>query len=213
VTVKHKDFKTCDQSGFCTRNRKLADAVTAKGDPYLSPYRIDPKSLKVKSGHLEAVVLKTTPAQEWFKFPLVISFLDSGVARVILDEEKRQKAQIELRHDSKVRKERCNEAAAWALTGAGLKKAANIKVDVDEQGFTKVTYGPDNRFEAIIRHTPFGVEFRKDGQKRVKLNDRGFLNMEHWRPKVEKPKVEGEDEQVPLTGSEEDDESNWWDRL
>ena len=184
--------------------------MAAKGDPYLSPYHVDPKSIKVKSGQLQATIMKTSLAQETFNFPLVISFLKSGVARVTVDEEKRQKGQIELRHESKARKERYNEAAAWALTGAGLKTNADIKVSGEEEGFTIIAYGPDNRFEAIIRHTPFGVEFRKDGQKQIKLNDRGFLNMEHWRAKVNKPTVEGEDAQVPLIGSEED-ESTWWD--
>lgn len=184
--------------------------MTAQEDPYLSPYNIDPKSIKVGQGKLEANVIKTSSVQEKLNFPLVISFLDSGVARVTLDEEKRQKGQIEVRHGSKVRKERYNEAAAWALTGAGLHVNANVKVAVEEKGFTKIAYGPDNRFEAIIRHTPFGMEFRKDGQKQVKFNDRGFLNMEHWRSKLEKPNVEGEDAQVPLTSSEED-ESTWWD--
>jgi mannosyl-oligosaccharide alpha-1,3-glucosidase len=185
----------------------------AKGDPYSSPYHIDPKSIKAKKGQLEAIVVKTTASQESFNFPLVISFLESGVARVTLDEEKRQRGQIELRHDSKARKERYNEAAAWALTGAGLKTNTNIKASEVEKGFTKITYGPDNSFEAIIRHSPFGIEFRKDGQKQVKLNDRGFLNMEHFRPKVEKPeqpKEEGDAAQAPLTGLGQD-ESTWWD--
>jgi mannosyl-oligosaccharide alpha-1,3-glucosidase len=210
VTVKHKDFKRCEQSGFCTRNRKLADSVAANGDPYLSPYHVDPKSIKASKGQLEATVIKKTPTIETFTFPLVVSFLESGVARVTLDEGKRQKGQIELRHGSKARKERYNEAAVWALTGTGLKNDAKIKLSNEEDGFTKITYGPDNRFEAILRHTPFGIEFRKDGQKQVKLNDRGFLNMEHWRAKIEKPQVEDEDAQAPLTSSEED-ESTWWD--
>lgn len=209
VTVKHKDFKKCEQSGFCTRNRRLADFVTAQGDPYLPPYHIDPKSIHAKKGQLLAVVIKTISGQEMLNFPLTISFLESGVARVTLDEEKRQRGQIELRHGSKARKERYNEAAAWALTGAGLRTNQHIKIS-EEQGFTKISYGPEDRFEATIRHSPFGIEFRKDGQKQVKLNDRGFLNMEHWRPKIEKPQVDGEDVQVPLTGSE-DDESTWWD--
>lgn len=210
MSVKHKDFKTCEQSGFCTRNRNLADSITTKGDPYLSPYRLDSKTLQVRGGQLEAVVIKTTSAQESLKFPLIISFLDSGVVRVSLDEERRQRGEIELRHGSRARKERYNEAARLALTGAGLERDTNISVAGEEQGFTKVAFGPDRRYEAVIRHIPFSIEFRKDGQKHVKLNHRGFLNMEHWRPKTEKAQVEGEDTQAPLTGLEED-ESTWWD--
>lgn len=210
VAVKHKDFKRCEQSGFCSRNRNLADSVAADGDPYLSPYHVDPTSIQLKTGQLRATITKTSSRHETFKFPLVISFLKSGVVRVTVDEEKRQKGQIELRHESKARKERYDEAAAWALTGAGLKTNADIKFSEKEERFTRITYGPDGIFEAVVRHTPFGIEFRKDGQKQIKLNDRGFFNMEHWRAKLEKPQAEGEDAQSPLTGSEED-ESTWWD--
>jgi mannosyl-oligosaccharide alpha-1,3-glucosidase len=184
--------------------------MASKGDSHLSPYHLDRKSLKVKNGQLEATVVKAASAQESFNFPLVISFFKSGVARVTLDEEKRRKGKVELRHGSKSRKERYNEASTWALTGAGLDTNSNIKVKTDEEGFTKVVYGPNNRMEAIIRHAPFGIEFWRDGQKQIKLNDRGFLNMEHWRAKIEKQQVEGEEAQIPLSGSEED-ESNWWD--
>ena len=184
--------------------------MTDKGDPNPSPYHIDPKSLSVSKGELVANVVKTAPTEEVFHFPLCITFLESGVARITLDEHKRQNGLIELRHGSKARKERYNEAAAWALTRAGLKANENINVATGTQGYTTITYGPGGRYEAIIRHDPFGIEFRKDGQKQVKLNDRGFLNMEHWRAKLEKPQVDAEDAQVPLTGLEED-ESTWWD--
>jgi alpha 1,3-glucosidase len=186
--VKHGDFKRCEQSGFCKRNRDLADAMYSKGSPASSPYRLDPKSMKLRNGQLEAMVLKSVSEKEIVRLPLTISFLESGVARVILDEEKRQKGQIELRHDSKARKERYNEAAAWALTGAGLQLNRGANLVQEESGYTKILYGPENKYEAVIRHTPFGVEFRKDGEKHIGLNGLGFMNFEHWRPKVEKPR-------------------------
>ena len=42
-------------------------------------------------------------------FPLHITFLKLGLARINLDEERRQTGDIELRHGSKARKERYNE--------------------------------------------------------------------------------------------------------
>jgi alpha 1,3-glucosidase len=150
---------------------------------------------------LHGHVLKTTGSGEKVGLPLTISFLESGVARVVLDEEKRTKGEIELRHDSKVRKERYNEAGKWTLVGGlNVYKSATVNPD-GEAGFTKVQYGPENRYQAIVRHTPFEVQFQRDGETHVKLNDRGFLNMEHWRPKVDAP--EGEDQQ--------EDQGTWWD--
>ena len=210
--VKHGDFKRCEQSGFCKRNRALADSMHAKGGPESSPYRLDPKSMRLKNGQLEALVLKTVSEKESVKLPLTISFLDSGVARVTLDEEKRQKGQIELRHGSKARKERYNEAAAWALTGAGLQLNKGANLVQEQNGYSKILYGPDNQYEAILRHSPFGFEFRKDGQKHIGLNDLGFMNMEHWRPKVEKPdKEDNSTESATDVAEPAEDESTWWE--
>lgn len=221
--VKHDNFKTCDQAGFCKRNRLFADECSASNS-WTSPYAIDPASITFKSGQLDAVVLKAlSGSEEKVRLPLTITFLDSGVARVTLDEEKRAKGEVDLRHNSKARKERYNEAGKWALVG-GLKvfEGAALNAEV-EQGYTKVIYGNGGKHQAVIRHAPFGIEFQRDGETQVKFNERGFLNMEHWRPKVEKPKVEekpegeekkeGEETKVEEKKEEEqgEDESTWWD--
>lgn len=186
--------------------------MASKGKPDTSPYQIEPKSINMKNGLLQASVIKTVSEGQNVKLPLTISFLDSGVARVTMDEEKRQKGQIELRHDSKARKERYNEAAAWALTGAGLQLNRGSQLIQGEKGYTKILYGPDNKYEAIIRHAPFGIEFRKDGHKHIGFNDLGFMNMEHWRAKVEKPKKEeGENETATEESRSDEDESTWWE--
>lgn len=170
---------------------------------------------------MDATVLKTlNNGEEKARLPLTITFLDSGVARVTLDEEKRQKGEIELRHDSKARKERYNEAGNWAIVG-GLKVSdAAALSEQAEQGYTKVFYGEGGKHQAVIRHEPFGIEFQRDGETQVKFNERGLLNLEHWRQKVEKPveeKKEGEEEKKE--GEEEkkeelpqgEDESTWWE--
>lgn len=173
--------------------------MTTSDDPYSSPYVVDAASLKLKNGIVTGLIKKTVGV-ETVKLPLELSFLESGVVRVTVDEEKRQKKDIELRHESKARKERYNEASQWALVG-GLNPNKNVKLSKDTEGYTIVQYGPDNTWEAVIRHAPFGVEFRKDGEKHIKINDRGFMNVEHWRPKVER----AEGEEAPQ------DEGTWWE--
>src|SRR5271156_2902002 len=171
--VKHHDFKRCEQSGFCKRNRDLADSMILKGRATLSPYQIDRNSVKLKNGQLEASVIKTISASETVKLPLIISLLDRGMARVVLDEEKRQNGQIELRHGSKARKERYNEAADWALTGAGLQAQKSAKLLKGSKEYSEVTWGPANEFRAVIRHAPFGIDFFTGQEKQITLNDRG----------------------------------------
>ncbi|KAH8702120.1 putative alpha glucosidase II, alpha subunit [Talaromyces proteolyticus] len=201
VSVKHESFKTCSQSGFCKRNRAYADDVTALGTSWKSPYELESSTIELKDGLLTGTVVKTTTLGEKVRLPLTVSFLESGLARVVLDEEKRVKGEIDLRHDSKIRKERYNEAEKWTIVGGlNLNRAAAFSSE-PEAGFTKVQYGPENQYRALIRHAPFEVSFQRDGETHVKLNDRGFLNLEHWRPKVDAP----EDETQP------EDESTWWE--
>lgn len=221
--VKHENFKRCDQSGFCKRNRALADEATTKGDAWKSPYTLDPATINFKNGVLKCMVSKSLgEGMGPVSLPLTITFLGSGVARVSLDEEKRQKGDIELRHGSIARKERYNEASKWAIVGnLGTDKEAAPSLAADA---TTVTYGPDSSYKAVIKHSPFAIDFWRDDEIQVKFNGKGFLNMEHWRPKIDKPTElekevkegeepapESEPELAPVTTDVGDDESTWWE--
>lgn len=148
------------------------------------------------------MIIKTiNDAGETRNFPLTVSFLESGVARVTVDEEKRQKGDITLRHDSKARKERSDEVEKWAIVG-GLKKDPSAKLDdKPDAGTTAVLYGENGKHRAVVQHEPFQVEFQRNGETHIAFNSLGLMNFEHWRPKVE-PK-EGE------TAPEE--EETWWE--
>lgn len=220
MTVKENDFKKCHQSGFCKRNREYADNAVAQGSSWQPPYTILPEQASFKDGQLQAPILKTIDDQgTTIRLPVTVSFLKSGTARVTVDEELRKEKSIELRHNSIARKERYNEAEKWAIIG-GLDVDTNAKVSSESKSGINIQYGPNFIFEADIKYEPFSIEFKRDGVAQIKLNDRGLLNMEHWRPKVEKPtpeKKEGEDgeenkeeaEAAEVTPSE--DQSTWWD--
>ncbi|KAL8871467.1 MAG: hypothetical protein Q9174_002710, partial [Haloplaca sp. 1 TL-2023] len=206
VAVKHENFKTCEQSGFCTRNRAFADKATAGGSSWTSPFNLDPKTISTKKGQLTGVVLKTLPdGAAPVRLPLTISFLQSGVARVTVDEEKRQKGEIELRHGSPARKERYNGVQDWAIV-------AGLTVDQDVAGTTEkeetiVQYGPNKSFKAVIKHSPFAIDFFRGEEKHIEFNSKGWLNFEHWRPKVDREQKEGE----PAPPEPSEDESTWWE--
>lgn len=213
--VKHENFKTCSQSGFCARNRAYADAATAKASQWSSPYALDAASLSFKDGQLTGTLLKIADSKtgEKIKLPLIVSFLQSGTARVTVDEEKRQTGDITLRHNSRARKERYNEVEKWSIVG-GLEPSTGAALASDASaGTTKVHYGPAGAFEAIITHEPFGIEFKRDGSTHVKFNGRGLLNMEHWRPKVEQEeKKEPEEGEAAAENKDEtEDQSTWWE--
>ena len=202
--MKHDNFKTCSQSGFCSRNRAFADHASAQGTAWNSPYELDPATIHFKDGQLTGVLIKETTNNEKVRLPVTVSFLESGAARVVVDEERRLKGDIDLRHDSKANKKRYDETEKWVVVGGlEVSKSATLNAQ-SETGFTKILYGPEDKFQAVIRHAPFEVEFQRDGETHVQLNHQGLLNMEHWRPKVEKNE-EGQE------GESNDPESTWWE--
>src|SRR5438045_2024174 len=208
VMVKHENFKTCDQSGFCKRNRAYADQAVAAGPSWVSLYQMVEDTLIFKDGQLQAIIVKTINTNgENVRLPLTISFLESGTARMTIDEERRQQGYIELRHNSIARKERYNEAEKWAIVG-GLELSKGAELSAQENGSTTIRYGPENKFEAVIRHSPFGVEFKRDGQIEIAFNKRGFMNIEHWRAEVQHEMKEVE-KQTTIQNSE--DERTWWE--
>ncbi|EME43577.1 glycoside hydrolase family 31 protein [Dothistroma septosporum NZE10] len=218
VTVKHENFKTCDQSGFCKRNRLYADTALATSK-WESPYELERSTIKFNDGILTGVInKKIVNTDQKIRLPFKVAFYESGVARVTIDEEQRQAGKnnkIELRHDRKIRKERYNEAEQWAIVG-GTTMSTGAALDKDsEKGTTKVKYGVGSKFEAIIRHSPFGVDFVRDGDVQIKFNERGLMNVEHWRKKVDKPvdeKTEGDEAVVAKSDKvAAEDESTWWD--
>ena len=215
--VKHENFKTCDQSGFCKRNRALADAAIAHGASWTSPYRIDPKTLTTKKRQVTGTILKDVEGStEPVHLPLVISFLNSGAVRITVDEAKRQTGDIQLRHESQARKERYNEASSWAIVG-GLSLGSSQVSSSDAEG-TTVQYGPEKNYKAIIRHSPFKIDFERNGQVQVRLNGQGFMNLEHWRPQIPKTKEDVKEGETVEGGQEPDtrtesiiDDSTWWE--
>src|SRR5262249_26834597 len=97
----------------------------------------------------------------------------------------------------------------------GLDLDKDAEIVHQDKSQINVKYGGDEKLEAVIKFSPFEVDFKKDGASHIKFNDRGLFNMEHWRPKVEKEKPEvAEGEAAPADPPAEttgEDESTWWE--
>ena len=50
--VKDKDFKKCDQAGFCKRNRAYADSAAAAGSTWAAPYSLHPDTVAFEEERL-----------------------------------------------------------------------------------------------------------------------------------------------------------------
>ncbi|GAA5975399.1 hypothetical protein JCM11641_004253 [Rhodosporidiobolus odoratus] len=172
LAVKRNDFKTCDQSGLCKRNRALADRAGEAGTKWISPYELrDPT---FRQGRFSASVANALFPQ--IKFSLDVHFHRNGLARVTMDEVDGLR-------------QRYNEAAKWALEAEPVVDDDDSAYEVDiSEARTSIKCG-GRRQELRIEHKPILVTFLRDGQPHIVLNERGLLNMEHFRVKSvgEKP--------------------------
>lgn len=126
-----------------------------------------------------------------------------------VDEERRKNGDIELRHESKVRKERYDEAAQWVIVGGLTPNKLAASSPESAEGTTRILYGEGGKHEAVIRHAPFAIDFKRDGQTHIQLNEKGLLNVEHWRAEEKaEPAKEGEEQkEIPKKPLED----TWWD--
>jgi mannosyl-oligosaccharide alpha-1,3-glucosidase len=141
------------------------------------------------------------------------------VARLTIDETRRQRGDIELPEDKNhVRKERYNLVANAVLVGGKeLDMAVNEFVTRDNS--TRIRYGSRVDQEIIIHHYPFKIEFLREDKIEMIFNERNLLNVEHWRPKSMKKEQQQEkeetvvDEQVTKVDNddEEEEEDGMWE--
>jgi alpha 1,3-glucosidase len=166
LAVKRHDFKTCDQSGFCKRNRALADRAAEAGSSWQSPYEL--KNASFSSGRLSAAVSNALFPQIQYSFE--VRFQEDGNARIVMDEVNGLR-------------QRYNEASKWAFETEPTVdvRDSSYEVDItDKQSSVKYAGG---RQEVRIQHKPVLVTFLRDGQPHLVLNERGLFNMEHFRVK------------------------------
>ncbi|SCV72067.1 BQ2448_4761 [Microbotryum intermedium] len=169
IAVKRHDFKTCEQSGFCNRNRQLADRANEASSSWKSPYSIAPEPSFSQGRYLASVKNALFPL---INFKLEICFQQDGLARVLVDEVDGLR-------------QRYNETASWALAQEPRldQDDAHYSVEIDAKQST-ISYGsPQRRQQVQIQHDPLLITFLRDGQPHVVLNERGLFNMEHFRVK------------------------------
>lgn len=171
--VKREDFKSCAQSGFCTRNRAYADLASETPD-WESPFRLDPASLQLEDGILTGDLIHTPTTSSSSApsggalnagYTLEVHLLDNDAVRVRMNERDPNRR----RYD-------------------GLQKTVLIKPLIsstqydqlaqDEKGLFTITYGSQRQNSARIRFAPFQIEFLVDGISTLVLNEGGLLKIE-----------------------------------
>lgn len=178
LAVKHHDFKTCDQSGFCKRGRALASRAKEAASTWKSPYTVDPSSVAIsaqKSTFTASVLSSLYPE---IKFELDVRAHADGTFRIRMDEiDGLRKRYDETSKWALVHEPTLSETISWKQTKKDMK-AVNAKSGV----------------ELRIHFEPLRISMLRNGKEEVIINGKGLLHMEHFRLQDEDPTppVEGQ---------------------
>ncbi|KAG9291649.1 hypothetical protein G9A89_022068 [Geosiphon pyriformis] len=172
--VKQQDFKTCDQSSFCRRNRAYADQ--AQSNPaFVSPYIVKKDSINLQDGVLSGELLNTINNQP---FVFQLHLLEDNTSRLRINEKTPLKPRYDELKDFVLFKEP-------AKTLNYTQKPAGSKGNKDPTE-TRIKFGIKRQNTVIIHHEPFQINFLVDDSPIITFNNRGHLNFEHLRVKSAK---------------------------
>jgi alpha 1,3-glucosidase len=169
LMVKHEDFKRCDQSGFCTRQRAYADLAHLQGPHYNSEYAVVVGTVKSKDeeGLIEAD-LTNKRRNVWYALQLRV--VEGGIIRIQIDE----KNGLKPRHRTvgSIVNEKDLQPTPIQRHFLGKKECIFSFSDETE----KVLH---------LQMDPFRVDVSVNGVAVLSLNHRGLFNFEELRRKPE----------------------------
>ncbi|KAI8928814.1 glycosyl hydrolases family 31-domain-containing protein [Entophlyctis helioformis] len=171
--VKQHDFKTCAQSGFCTRQRAYADLVDRAATENTT-YSFVPSSLVLDeaAGRISAQLMGLEPTDV---FTVNFHFLKNGVVRLLVDERDPLFP-------------RYSGAATFGLNSAGDGLASiSFAKDAVSKDEVRVRFGPNGAAGSplpnvlTIRPNPFRFELAVNNVPAITFNERGYMLFEPHR--------------------------------
>ncbi|KAF9436979.1 hypothetical protein BGZ76_002382 [Entomortierella beljakovae] len=183
--VKREDFKTCAQSGFCTRNRAYADL--AKETPnWASPFQLIPSTLKLDNGILSGDLINIQEDSQPMPrsgLTFELHLLDNDAVRVRINEREPAFPRYDGLKDTVI------------VRPYGLAKDSTYtSLNDDGSGALTIQCGATNQNTIKITSAPFKIEFLVNDVPTVVLNDEGLMRFERLRRKQEE--TEGEEKLV-----------------
>ncbi|KAF9576907.1 hypothetical protein EC968_000032 [Mortierella alpina] len=187
TAVKREDFKTCAQSGFCTRNRAYADL--AKESPnWTSPYQLNPSTLRLSKGILSGDLINTQEDVQPSPRPglaFELHLLDNDAVRVRINE----RDPILPRYDG------VQDTVLIKPYGMAQEDAYQ-RISKGDSGVLTVQYGSQNQNTIKVSSAPFKIEFLANGVPTVLLNEEGLLRFERLREKQQEQESSDENKLV-----------------
>lgn len=175
--VKEELFKNCDNSGFCRRNRHYAQQIAEKG--IQGPYFVDPDSILIGESVIEGIIYKKLPLNSLVNLPFELSLLKGESVRFKVDEDR---AKID---KGNLTTRRYNEASKFAFDEDEYAKRLEFLSEKIEKKINSVlfTFGPQDQNKAVLEFNPVKLTLYHQNEAQIVLNEKNFLNIEHYRTK------------------------------
>ncbi|CAF2946311.1 unnamed protein product [Rotaria sp. Silwood2] len=155
--VDRSNFKTCEQSSFCRRQRKYK--------PDRSPFEVDLNSMKiVKNGHLRFLLFSTLKSH--IKFKLEIFTLEHNSLRVKINELNPIRKRYEVK---------------YSLDGE--PKLVNMNITKSDENNMEVNFGKTSKF--LLNAKPFRLDLFTNNIFVMSVNSKNMFNFEYYRKKPE----------------------------
>ncbi|ODV98038.1 hypothetical protein PACTADRAFT_47860 [Pachysolen tannophilus NRRL Y-2460] len=190
-SVKSYLFKKCDESSFCHRNRFFANSIKSLGDSNYKPiYKIDPDSFDIdiiRSSFKGDIIKTLNDGQTEVVLPFEVNILKDNNIRLRIDELNRINGKIQV-DNNRLTKRRFNEAYKYAFKDNGNVELLDKDVELKFEKFDdrlELTYGKNLENCLKIFYYPFKLVTYLDDKEVAVINDRNFLNVEHWRQRQE----------------------------
>lgn len=194
VVAYHRDvYKTCDDSGFCKRNRYFAQTIKENRDIFTSQYSLDPNSVHLNqdSGNviITANIVKLLPDSSSRNFPVEVSVLQGNNIRLKVDEEFRSTPNLPIKSNL-VTPKRYDETPKWAFKASGAElpylqwSDEGVKVQSLKDSLV-INYGEKLQYKAELFFSPLKLTVSVGDEVQFVLNDQQFLNIEHFRTESE----------------------------
>ncbi|KAG0145571.1 hypothetical protein CROQUDRAFT_93686 [Cronartium quercuum f. sp. fusiforme G11] len=177
LAVRRTDFKTCDQAGFCKRNRARATRSISSefSSNWISPYKVKDVPIWINDENILQVKLSNGLYPN-IHFNLNASFIkgSEGMMRIKVDQIKGIR-------------QRFNEADRWTiLKQPQLINQKDLKIEIghDQSSIEWSQKAKDgHQYRFTISYQPLLITLYRDNQPHIVINERGLFNMEHFREK------------------------------
>lgn len=196
--VDRSKFRTCEQTGFCRRNRRLSDTPhdSNLAHEYASQAVLLSETIQVTELEFTAQLVLLNAAGSASPHSannnnllLTVNYYGEGIFRLVVDEK-----------DSPIKKRyRTKDVLLETLQRAPFRVLRQNDEEIVLLGLPE-----SSQAQLRIQFQPLKVEGLWNGRPVLVGNQRGLFNFEHYRtkeetqvaPPPEEPKVEGEEEQA-----------------